>query len=119
MKNVDRANDPDLAAVIDEVWPTMKEVPIFRDFIEQERNNVVKEYEFGAYQGVRHSGHPPYGVMVGVANRPHPIYPMSPGGPYAGRDQRDLVREAIDWWEKQLDEIETRAGARRISRENL
>jgi hypothetical protein len=26
--------------------------------------------------------------------------------PYTGRDSRDVVEEAIQWWEKQIDEIE-------------
>jgi hypothetical protein len=26
--------------------------------------------------------------------------------PYAGRDARDVVEEAIQWWEQQIDEIE-------------
>jgi hypothetical protein len=41
---------------------------------------------------------------------------MKGDAPYPGRDQRDLVREAIDWWERQIDEIETRAAARKIRR---
>jgi hypothetical protein len=27
-------------------------------------------------------------------------------GPYQGRDQRDVLREAIDWWDAYLTEIE-------------
>ena len=33
-------------------------------------------------------------------------------GVYKGRDQRDLVDEAIQWWENQLDEMETLATAK-------
>jgi hypothetical protein len=27
-------------------------------------------------------------------------------GPYKGRDQRELLQEAIDWWEEYLDRID-------------
>ena len=30
-------------------------------------------------------------------------------GPFAGQDPRDLVRDAIKWWEEQLDDIEQKA----------
>jgi hypothetical protein len=30
-------------------------------------------------------------------------------GPFAGQDPRDLVKDAIEWWEKQLDDIERAA----------
>jgi hypothetical protein len=30
-------------------------------------------------------------------------------GFFVGQDSRDLVREAIDWWEKQLSDIEQKA----------
>ena len=32
-------------------------------------------------------------------------------GRFAGRDPRDLVTDAIEWWEKQLDYIEQEAAA--------
>ncbi len=32
-------------------------------------------------------------------------------GPFKGRDQRDVVQEAIDWWYTEIDELETRAAA--------
>jgi hypothetical protein len=34
-------------------------------------------------------------------------------GPFAGRYPHDLVRDAIEWWEKQLDDIERKAAASR------
>jgi hypothetical protein len=30
-------------------------------------------------------------------------------GRFAGQDPRDLVRDAIAWWSKELDEIEQKA----------
>ena len=34
-----------------------------------------------------------------------------PAGPYGGQDPRDVVQEAIKWWEEQLTEIEAKARA--------
>ena len=33
-------------------------------------------------------------------------------GPFKGQDQRDVVQQAIDWWDNEIDEIETRAAAK-------
>jgi len=32
-------------------------------------------------------------------------------GRFAGQDPRDVVRDAIEWWEKQVDDIEREAAA--------
>ncbi len=32
-------------------------------------------------------------------------------GPFKGKDQRDIVKEAIEWWENQLSLIDTRVAA--------
>ena len=32
-------------------------------------------------------------------------------GRFAGQDPRDLVRDAIEWWEKQLSDVEQQAAA--------
>jgi hypothetical protein len=31
------------------------------------------------------------------------------GGAFAGRDPRDVVKDAIDWWQRQIDVIEAKA----------
>lgn len=95
-------------------WKTAAaEHAIFRDFIELERNNILKEYEFAVSEG-------PVPIMVTLDD---PISGDSPrlgalieeniyrpmlSGPYEGEDGRTLLDEAIDWWTKQLDCIDRR-----------
>ena len=75
---------------------------IFWEFFCHERNNIVHEYRFSAGQGVT--------VFPG-SNRPNePSYIMH-SSTYNGCDQRDLVKEAIKWWENQIEKIESRATA--------
>jgi hypothetical protein len=55
----------------------------------------------------------PTGAPIPAFPAPQPSqqtysYPMSIP-PYAGRDARDVVEEAIQWWEQQINEIEENA----------
>jgi hypothetical protein len=74
---------------------------IFWDFIEEERNQVLKQYEIGFLAG-------PVDVVVGAETftlDDHLFCPVT-DGPYAGEDCRDLLAEAIEWWSTQLAQIE-------------
>ena len=89
---------------------------IFREFIEPERNNVLKQYRF------RH--HPleevPVAVELTLAHvetgepRRHAeifelddnVYRPILEGYRAGDDARDVLEDALDWWERQLDAID-------------
>jgi hypothetical protein len=84
---------------------------IFWDFIERDRNLLLHEAELNVEYLVkftftipRHAPQPP--------PPPPPIhtYQMS-SGCFAGRDTRELVGAAIEWWEKQLNDIEEKAVA--------
>ena len=102
-------------------WKTSRGThAIFWEFIEEERNNVLKEYQFNL--------HPMEDVnVVVVASVRHPktgevaqipqvipigenIYRPILGGFSEGNDARDVYREALDWWNKQLTEIESELG---------
>jgi hypothetical protein len=73
--------------------------PIFWDFIQ---NSLLKEAELA----VEHS------VTITQPPSPPPIHNYKMNfGRYAGQHACDLVREAIEWWEKQLDCIEQKAAA--------
>ncbi|MFL6725883.1 MAG: hypothetical protein ACJ8FS_05145 [Sphingomicrobium sp.] len=92
---------------------------IFREFIEPERNNILKEYRF------RH--HPLDEVPVAVEltlcsltnaeMRHHAeifelgdnVYRPMLDGYREGDDARDVLEEALDWWERQLDAIDTQS----------
>lgn len=85
---------------------------IFRDFIEEERNSILKEYEFGMSEG-------PIPVAVTLRNAitgellehtgliEENVYRPMWSGPYEGEDGRTLLDEAIVWWKKQLDAIDS------------
>jgi hypothetical protein len=96
-------------------WDTLKATKpnpsIFWEFIERDRNLLLKEAELTAEPSAtvflsdgaipRHAPRPP---------PPPPIYNYEmKSGRFAGQDPRDLVRDAIKWWEEQLDDIEQKA----------
>jgi hypothetical protein len=98
---------------------------IFREFIEPERNNILKEYRF------RH--HPLEEVPVaielmlrGTAGelRRHTeifelgdnIYRPMLNGYREGDDARDVLEEALDWWAAELDEIDAQTARTRVGR---
>ena len=101
LKSVDAKTSPKYALTIDAAWQGLgrtKPSPlIFWGFIDAERHNIVHEYEVGAGQGVT--------VYLGSDRPPDHHYVMNTG-PFAGRDQRDLLREAISWWESYLEDID-------------
>ena len=102
LKNVDnnRKIDPILSKIIEEQWELLKKskpMPeIFWEFIEKERNNILKQYEIGAGQG----------VTINLGNKVSTYSYTVTSGPYKGRDQREVIREAIQWWEGYLDNID-------------
>ena len=106
LRKVDAATDPLLKSVIDAAWDqlsaTKPQPTIFWAFIEEERNNVLKEYRLSAGQGTT--------VRPGTGPTLYE-YAMS-SGPYAGRDQRAVLQEAIDWWGSYLAAIEREYAAR-------
>ena len=79
---------------------------IFWDFIEEERNQVLKQYEVGFFAG-------PVDVVAGGELHTlddHVFCPIT-DGPFAGEDCRDVLEQAIGWWEQQLASIEDAARA--------
>lgn len=93
-----------------EKWKTDPEHEIFREFIDNERNNVLKEYEFGVSEGpieILLSEETPSGpVPIQVVQISENIYRPMQGGVYAGEDGRTLIEDSIEWWERQLSQIE-------------
>lgn len=96
---------------------------IFRDFIERERNNLLKEYRSGVhpldsvdfllqYTAVPAGGGEPT-QLAEVAAIGENIYRPLLDGPWEGNDARDVLQMAIDWWEQELDAIEN-AGETRL-----
>lgn len=82
---------------------------IFQGFIERERNNILKEYASEISEGDI-----PVAVLgddEGVFSLDENLFRPMDGGPYAGEDGRDVLKEAIDWWSQRLDEIDRQASA--------
>ncbi|HUG81870.1 MAG TPA: hypothetical protein VML01_09415 [Bryobacterales bacterium] len=77
---------------------------IFWEFIEEERNQVLKQYELGFLAD-------PVNVMAGgeVTTLDGHLFCPITDGTFAGEDCRDVLERAIEWWKRQLAEIECAA----------
>jgi hypothetical protein len=77
---------------IDRLWSDWKTSPtentVFWDFVEKERNSLLKTYEFGA--SLEHDENGCYVTYQG------------------GEDAFELFREAVYWWRLQLETLEDR-----------
>ena len=118
LSKVDRAADADLANAIDASFAALKASKpcpaIFWEFIDRERNNVLKMYRIGAGQGV--TVRPGTAIVdaelrqIGsLASGPTTYEHLMRTGPFADKDPRALVAEAIQWWRSYLDAIDQRA----------
>jgi hypothetical protein len=91
-------------------WKTLPEHAIFRDFIEDERNNILKEYTFSMTEG-------PVPVLAYLQSQDgfdtvrqflieENIYRPLCSGPYEGEDGRTVLDDAVEWWHVQLAEVD-------------
>ncbi|MCB1560809.1 MAG: hypothetical protein KDI75_06905 [Xanthomonadales bacterium] len=77
---------------------------VFFDFILDERNSVLKEYEFGFLSG------PTEVLIVPVGHTEildQQLFCPLVSGHFAGEDCRDVLGMAIDWWHTHLDAIDS------------
>jgi hypothetical protein len=121
LDKVDGAASPVVRKVANELYKKWKKAEgldvIFRDFIEQERNSILKEYEFGMSEGPvpvsARLQNPDTGeLFLQHALIEENIYRPMRNGPYEGEDGRTLLDEAISWWTIQLDLVDKESGAR-------
>ena len=118
LRNVDGA-DASVHRVVDAAWGRWKadrsSNAVFWEFIEEERNNILKEYRFSVLDSAE------VGLVV-VAREDedsgHPVQDeavFSPGenlfrplvdGFGTGEDARDVYGEALQWWDAELSRIE-------------
>lgn len=89
---------------------------VFREFIEKERNTILKEYDFNLHPGEEvHVAIPATfrrvsdGMIVEAAT----VFPLDQNiyrplmdGFREGEDARDVLSEAVEWWETELTAIE-------------
>lgn len=117
---VDGDADPAVASVAKGCfsrWRFGNEHSIFRDFIERERNSILKEYDTEMTEGPvslisvpqSFDGTDTTSETVLGEN----IYRPLADGPFAGEDGRTILDDAIDWWAAQLAEVDRQVAALR------
>lgn len=111
LQKVDSKRDPQIAGAVVAAWERWKvdreANAVFWEFIEEERNNILKEYEFGFLSG-------PVNVLVTPSDE---IFTLDDSllcpvadGRFAGEDCRDILAEGIAWWERELSAIDSYEG---------
>lgn len=89
---------------------------IFREFIEKERNTILKEYDFNLHPEEKVEVVIPVAlqrVSDGEMLKGGAVFPLDENiyrpildGFREGDDARDVLTEAIEWWEAELDDID-------------
>lgn len=106
LKKVDAQRDPAIRKSVEAAWKSWrresKEHLIFWEFIEKERNNLLKEYVVGWQEGPVLVTTGAEAFDLGEENLFRPLL----DGPFAGEDFRDVAHDAVRWWKARLDEID-------------
>jgi hypothetical protein len=84
--------------------------PLFWDFIDRERNNILKEYAFSAYAAVFNDDGTEVKTptILGSIGKKHEL--RLRGGKYDGRLASDVVAEASQWLENYIRQIIAEGG---------
>jgi hypothetical protein len=107
LDKVDCRNHPEISDHQRRLWTSRKNEAIFSEFIDAERNALLKEYIWNFNNGsiglvALEQGQEPSFHVLGE-NLFCPIR----DGKYAGEDCRDILHDALKWWDSFLAEIET------------
>ncbi|MGJ8558932.1 MAG: hypothetical protein ACSHX3_01720 [Litorimonas sp.] len=112
-RKVDGETDPLLAEACNQVFQTWKhgdEHKIFREFINEQRNLLLKEYDTGMSEGdtpVTFTLQNPEGKLSGYnALLGENIYRPMKDGPWEGQDGREVIDEALAWWNTEILRME-------------
>ena len=124
LRKVD-GGDARLRPLIDAAWDNWKadrsKNSVFWEFIQKERNYILKEYRFGVLDsavvglglvktdGGQTSGHTA-APKTPVAPRENLFRPLEEGFGI-GEDARDVYRDALQWWDAELASIEAALAA--------
>lgn len=102
-------------------WKVDDEHLIFPEFIERERNILLKEYNSDVHpleevpmalemvlQPLSEGNQKAQKTVTlgDIINLGENLYRPMFEGPWQGADSRDIYQKAIEWWEKQLDSID-------------
>ena len=116
LHKVDGEN-PDLRELIDAAYRSwtsrQSRHAVFREFIEEERNNVLKEYELNVVDSAEvyvaiAAGDPDAGYVAeeGPFGLDENLFRPVTAGFGEGEDARDIYREALEWWDVELSRLE-------------
>ncbi|PZF76695.1 hypothetical protein DK847_12960 [Aestuariivirga litoralis] len=86
--------------------------PIYWEFIHRERNNILKEYEFGAYESIINAqgeAKARTGILY-LLNDGETEGLVLRGGPYDGKSAIDVADEGKRWVQSTVCECLSRAG---------
>jgi len=87
--------------------------PIFWKFLQKERNNIIHQYEWTAYEAwMDQDGTTRPARMTALSIKPkdaEPVLAMR-GGAYDGRNSLDLLKESAQWVEARIFDAVRRAG---------
>ena len=126
LRNVDGA-DSEVRSAVDAAWARWKgdrsKNAVFWEFIQKERNNILKEYRFSVLDSaevglglVVTRGDQDSGSVVShetpVALGENLFRPLMDGFGM-GEDARDVYGEALQWWDTELAGIEAASGSKR------
>lgn len=125
--NVDQKADARLASVADAAHQRWRSADpahaVYREFILEERNNILKEYRSKVHPldnvpvAIRLTlVHPETGevrYVDKVADLDENLFRPLVEGYGEGEDARDVFEEAIDWWERELTAIEQELAEKR------
>jgi hypothetical protein len=112
LDKVDGQHDAATRAAINGWWDRVKADrvanQIFWEFIDEERNNVLKEYRLGYSEGDVSLAADGERFTLDSA-----IYKPLFHEKFLAEDARDIASDAVEWWQAQLRAIETEVRASR------
>ena len=108
MKKVDAPNQSNaFRQELEQRWSRWKQDPLFSEFIEKERNEILKEYESTiGEQEEEEEFHllTESGVALIGARLVHEMRKVR--GFETGRSPTEIIQIALDWWDKEMTDIE-------------
>lgn len=113
LQKVDSGASSAIAKRVEEKYLAMKtdrnSYRLFFNFIESERNAILKNYQFGAEKVDNEQLLVSSPTAVELHQIPFPVYFID-DGTFAGEDARDVAAEAIAFWDSYLADIERAVG---------